>query len=275
MSKRTKKKKKGTYLDSNPSLKYKKWLSCKGSLSVEELVELVDEIRRTSRSIIVANYIIDELFQVPVFRHAFTSLLTCRDYEVDCFQFNTISESSIDDNLHFISILISQYSEECNFFVKERGVLEKAFLEENFDLVQSQLSKIVESCGQSIWSISTHFSKLFFQQKDKELLGFRNSLPDDLSQPSSTTIVYEFLKSRSTATYESYSQSLGRQLEDLRLHGYKNLEDYFRFISNFNPTDLYYDLRIIISCCSAKRIPDLYTYFLRIFRYCLIHGIPI
>lgn len=268
-------KKKGRYLDSNPSITFKNWLIKKGSLSTEELIGLINEIRCTSRNLIVANYIVMELFQVPIFKSAFDNLLKNRDFEVDLFNLNTLIESSIDDSLHFVSTLITHYSKECSFFVQERKVLEKALLDENYNVVECQLDKIIENCGQSIWTVSTYFSSLFFQQKDKELLDFRNSLPEELSRKSSGTIIYEFLKSRSTATHESYIQSLGRQLEDLRVHGYENLEDYFRFISNFNPTDSYADLRVIISNCSVKRIPDLYTYFIRIFRYCLLHGIEL
>lgn len=244
-------------------------------MSLEEAIGLVQSIRRDCRNQLVANHVVIELLTVNIFRAAFDDILFGNDLDVDNFGLSIREDSTIDDNLHFMSLLLCENSVSLTSFLKYRSRIIKGIADERFEQAESNLKSMELELGQSLWSVSTLLSVYYMQNKDENVLKFRNAIPKDLPKSSSSTILYECLKSRSTATYESYHQSLNRQLEDLRLYGFSELDDYVRFISSFDPKDNYKDLRYIIANCSLKRLPDLYTNFVRIVRYCFVHKISI
>ncbi|WP_417439895.1 hypothetical protein [Idiomarina abyssalis] len=258
----------------SPSLEYKKWLYPRTQISSNEARELVQSIRLNSRNLNVANHVLLELLEVKKFKTAFDELILGNDLDVDNIGLSTRKDSDIDEHLNFMGIILYFYSAELNDFLAKKKNIVTNLLRSNYEEIEKRISDLSECCGESIWSLSTLMTLYCLTNEDEKILKLRNSIPEDLPKTSSSTIIYECLKSRSTATYESYNQSLNRQLEDLKAHGLLDMVDYVKFISNFDPNENYKNLKEIITKCSLKRLPDLYTYFVRIIKYCKIKSIP-
>lgn len=261
--------------DFNSVTPYKLKLLSTSDFSVNDLKNMLMDIRHKARNQSVANHIFRDLMEIAEFRNVFTKMITCSDLNVIENTLNAMSESTVDSNLEFIAITISFYIENVRFLTEKKKIIEQEILKLNHDGNSSHLDEVVEKCGMGIWVLANKMSYLYFAGLDEKVLEFRNSIPPDLDKLSEGAVLYEFTKARSTATYENYVQSLNRQLEDIKFYGYSYLEDHLKFTSNFEPNDLYRDVRVLISFNSLHRLSDLYFFFIRMLKYCFIHNIKI
>lgn len=273
-----KKKKKGISLSNKRSssmLAYQKLVFGMDDAPDELFKQVVNEIRINAKSETQALYVYKDLLLIEPYKKAAKGIFLKQGLDIENDTLNFNAGSTIDDNLCWIATNLELFHEELNIFILKKNKVERFILKGEFDLALDELKQLVAACGESIWSVSTYFTCLFFLDQDDKLLEFRNNLPSDISELSKICILYEYATSRASSTYQNYLSSLSRQCEDLRIEGLNAYEDLIKFKYDFDPTVLYKDYRIIISGFSYSRLCDLYLFLLRSLRYCLIHNIEI
>ena len=260
----------------SPILKYKKMLLGKLDLSDSEVFDIIDDIRKFSKTSAISNHIFKELLtSQKVFRDCFERLITSRDLNFSQYMLVTRSDSSIDDNLNFICIALTFQVERLKVIVAKKRLMEQSLLYLKKDEVDAQIKDLIDVGGTGIWIVATKLSSLFFMGDDKEVIDFRNSLPEGIDSFSESLLLYEILKARTTTTYHTYSHSVNRQLEDIRFNGIKYVDEHLKFVADFDPNDTYKGLEVLLSLFSLHRLTDLFFLVLRTLKYCYIHRINV
>jgi hypothetical protein len=270
------KKKKGTSLTSKINsalLIYKKSIYGMEVVPQNLLYEILEHIRENCINAVQALHLYRDMLQIESFHKAVKISLINSSLDVKSFPLGYKSSSTVDDNLCWIFATLTHFSGDLSFFIENKIDIENAILKGDFEVAHNLLDDMKVNCGESLWGISTRLSCYYFEDKDNEILDFRNNLPEDINTTSSTSILYEVAKSRTSTTYQYYLSSLSRQREDLRTEGLTSYEDLIKFRYNFEPSENYNDYRIIIAGYANSRLCDLYSFFLRTLRYCYIHEI--
>ncbi len=269
---------KGGQVDFDNYLTYKNLIDGSSVFKDENVIEIISNVRKKARNQSVANNIFNDLMKIGKFKDAVTSIVKSTDLDVRKYTLNAIDSSSIDENIEFIVILLSHYIDELKYLVNKKNIIQSEIFKnenENENEISVHIDELVERCGLGVWCVSNKMSHLYFTGQDEKVVDFRSKIPANLDKFSEAALIYECSKSRSTVTYESYLQSINRQLEDIRFYGFKFLEDHLKFNSLFEPNDSYEDLRVLISISSLNRLPDLYFFLIRILKYCFIHIIKV
>ncbi|PKG85106.1 hypothetical protein CXF85_05735 [Colwellia sp. 75C3] len=270
------KKKKGTSLTSKKNsalLIYKKLIYGMDIVPNELLYQIIEHIRENSINEIQAVHLYRDMLQTESFYKAVKASIINPSLDIRSIPLGYNSSSTIDDNLSWIFATLTCFSQELSFFIHIKIDIENAILKGNFEEAHHLLDNLKVNCGESLWGVSTRLSCYFFEDRDSEILKFRSDLPDDINTTSSTSILFEVAKSRTSTTYQYYLSSLSRQREDLRAEGLSAYEDLIKFRYNFEPSENYNDYRVFIGGYANSRLCDLYSFFLRTLRYCYINQI--
>lgn len=262
----------------------KKLIVGKRNISVDEIREIIVETRRATQDTNVSNHIFRELIDYPNFKESLSNVIKGKNFDIVNFGPPYLIDSSLDDNLNFCTIVLDCFSEDLTFYLQLKEEVEKALLNSEFDKTNALLDEVEERIGVSFWSISTRYSNFFFAGEDEDLLNYHkqkysNTVSEDDSNSATTFSISllekELTKSRKTQTYEGYRHSLNRQIEDLTFHGYQNMVDTIKFLSDFEPSADYSELRVLCSRIPLLRLPDLFNFFMRLLKISYLRNIEI